>query len=199
MRVLTLDAAGDSCSAGLVVDGLVVMERSGEGGRGQGAVLPRLVQDVLGADARLDQVAVTVGPGSFTGIRAALALAQGIGLAAGAPVVGVTLGAVLAEDEAITDGITFWTAMRARAGHVFLQRGEAVHMHPLDALPDPGGPVVLGGNAAAAVAERWAAHPVRVSDASPRPSTIARAAARHGRPPDPLYVEPPRTSAPKLS
>ena len=47
--------------------------------------------------ADLDLVAVTVGPGSFTGIRAALALAHGLALAAGVPVIGVTVGEALAD------------------------------------------------------------------------------------------------------
>ena len=46
---------------------------------------------------RLDLIAVTVGPGSFTGIRAGLALAHGIALAAGVPIVGVTVGEALAD------------------------------------------------------------------------------------------------------
>ena len=44
----------------------------------------------------LDAVAAVVGPGGFTGIRAALALAEGIGLGAGIPVIGVTTGEALA-------------------------------------------------------------------------------------------------------
>ena len=68
--MLTLDAALDGCLAGLVVDGVVVAVRSGPGGRGQAAMLPVLALDVLAGTpaASLDRVAVTVGPGSFTGI-----------------------------------------------------------------------------------------------------------------------------------
>ena len=63
-------------------------------------ILAELVADVLAeagwSPASLDLIAVTVGPGSFTGIRAGLALAHGIGLAAAVPVIGVTTGEALA-------------------------------------------------------------------------------------------------------
>lgn len=191
MRVLTLDAAGDGCSAGLVVDGVVVAVRHGAGGRGQAAALPILARDVLAGD--LSCIAVTVGPGSFTGIRAALALAHGIGLSAGVPVVGVTAGAALEAAAPVPAGWSFWTAVRARSGHVFLERAGAVRMHRLDALPAPPGPALVAGNAAEAVLERWpTARPAGLSE--PEPGAIARAALLRPLPAEPLYVEPPRTT-----
>ena len=193
VRVLTLDAALDGSSAGLVVDGVVAAVRSGPGGRGQAAALPCLARDVLAGTPAvlLHHIAVTVGPGSFTGIRAALALAHGIGLAAGVPVVGVTVGAVLDK----TPGQMFWTAVHGRSGHVLLEMGGAVQLVALDALPRPAGPVLVGGNAAAEVAARLGPIAV-VVPGGPEPSGIAAAAVRHPRPAEPLYVEPPRTTRP---
>ena len=64
------------------------------------ALLPlidRLVSPFEGGFESLDRVAVTVGPGSYTGLRVGISAARGIGLAAGVPVVGVaTLSAFLA-------------------------------------------------------------------------------------------------------
>ena len=147
--------------------------------------------------ARLAMVAVTIGPGSFTGIRAALSLAHGIALAAGVPVVGVTVGEALAVPDC---GRSQWVAVDTRRGRVFLERGSGVATLALDGLPDPSGPVSLAGDAAIAVASRLAARgadvlllPARM----PTPAGVA-AAARHRvsagpdpRPVQPLYVDPP--------
>ena len=111
MLVLTLDAAGDGCSAGLVRDGVMVAERSAAGR--SVAMLPGLVQAVL-AGAAPDRVVVTVGPGSFTGVRAALALAKGLGLGFGVPVHGVTAGAALRA--ATPSARPVWVVIDSRPG-----------------------------------------------------------------------------------
>ena len=84
MRVLALDAALWRCSVGLVLDGRLVASRLGDAGHGAAAELPDMTAAVLAevalAASSLDLVAVTVGPGSFTGMRAALSLAHGIAL-----------------------------------------------------------------------------------------------------------------------
>jgi len=199
--ILTLDAALAGCSAGVVGPDVVLAERFAAGSRGQLAGLPAMVQAALEQagikPADLTMIAVTIGPGSFTGIRAALALAHGIGLAAGVPVVGVTVGEALAGPD---DGRAQWIAIDSRRGRIFLERGADVATVALDALPYPWGPVSLAGDAAGAVASRLAARGVDVllrPERLPAPFGIAAAARRRTavgpdtRPAQPLYVDPP--------
>lgn len=199
--ILALDAALSGCSAGVVgLDG-VLAERRAMGARGQVAALPAMAQAVLSeagiVPARLAMVAVTVGPGSFTGIRAALSLAHGIAIAAKVPLVGVTVGEALAVPD---QGRSQWVAVDTRRGRVFLDCGAGIATVALDALPDPPGPVSLAGDAAIAVASRLAARgadvlllPARM----PTPAGVAAAGCRRvsaepdARPVQPLYVDPP--------
>ena len=192
--VLTLDAAGEGCAAGLVVDGVERMERVLAGGRGSAAALPDLVHGLL-RDAGLvapDLIAVTVGPGSFTGVRAALALAHGIGLGAGVPVRGAAVGAAIRAAclAAFPGGMPVWVALDSRRARVFLDIAGVVTAVPLDALPVPDGPVALAGDAAAAVAARLpATYEVRVlPETRARPAGIAGAASG---PALPCYVDAP--------
>ncbi|MFL5251976.1 MAG: tRNA (adenosine(37)-N6)-threonylcarbamoyltransferase complex dimerization subunit type 1 TsaB, partial [Rhodopila sp.] len=101
MRIFALDSAVSRCSATIVADGTVIAGQQQDLDRGHATVLAVMAQGCLRdaglTAADLDLVAVTVGPGSFTGIRGGIALAQGIGLAAGCPVIGVTVGESLAE------------------------------------------------------------------------------------------------------
>ncbi len=204
--ILTLDAALGGCSAGVIGPAGVLAERRADGARGQVATLPAMAQAALAqagaVPAQLAMVAVTIGPGSFTGIRAALSLAHGVALAAGVPVVGVTVGEALRVPGA---GRAQWVAVDSRRGRVFLDRGGAVATVALDALPDPSGPVSVAGDAAVAVASQLAARgfdvlllPARV----PTPAGVAAAARRRmaagpdARPAQPLYVDPPEARPP---
>jgi tRNA threonylcarbamoyladenosine biosynthesis protein TsaB len=215
MRILALDSAQARCTAALVVDDAVVTTRSETHGQGQEAVLPVMVQEVLARAAAagrpgemspcIDLIAVTIGPGSFTGIRAGLALAHGIGLALGVPVVGVTVGEAIADAFPHLGDRVLWTVTDSRRGHIFLERdGETVSLAH-EALPPVPGKVAIAGGAALQVAARLAATGVNVMLTDARfalPRHIAWVATqRHAgalpqRPAQPLYVDPPEAKLP---
>jgi tRNA threonylcarbamoyladenosine biosynthesis protein TsaB len=192
----------------LLRDGVVLAERAAAGGRGQAASLAPMLATVLAEAAvpasDLDGIAVTVGPGSFTGLRAALALAHGLALATGRPLVGVTVAEALAMALPASDRAV-WCAIDSRRGRVFLDIGGATQSVALDALPHAAAPVTVTGDAAALVAARLAARgdDVLLSDARlPRAADVARVGAQRlagGLPPmaaQPLYVDLPEARLP---
>lgn len=204
-RVLVIDCALPLCRVALLDGDAVLVERELEARHGQASLLPGLVAALLDAHGRsLDRIVANVGPGSFTGLRAALSLAHGLALASGAVLVGVTGGEALAG--AAAGGRALWVATPARAGRVFLERGGVACSVPLDALPAAGGPVLVAGAAAAEVAllmERRG-DDVRVGVcAGPGASALAAAAQRRVEgvlPPRavlPLYVDAPEASLPR--
>ena len=206
MRILVLDSALARCTAAIVVDDVVMAARSVDGKRGHEAVLPTMARDVLvEAAADPDLVAVTVGPGSFTGIRAGLALAHGIALGLGVPVVGVTVGEAIADAFPHLGDRVLWTVTDSRRGHVFLERGDEILSLVIEALPIPARKVAIAGSAATHVAARLAGAGANVmlTDARfPQPRHIALVAARRHAgdiPPlaaQPLYVDPPEARLP---
>src|SRR4051812_23746860 len=107
MLILAFDTTMAACSVAVWRDGATVAARHAPMERGQAEALMPLV-DVCMKDAdvafdTLTRIAVTVGPGSFTGVRVGLAAARGFGLALKIPVIGATTGEVLAHGAA-SDG-----------------------------------------------------------------------------------------------
>src|SRR5690606_21931225 len=91
LRVLGIDTALGACSACVLDGSTVLAEETMVLARGHAEALLPLVERVMaavpGGFDSLDRVAVTVGPGSFTGLRVGISAARAIGLAAGVPVV----------------------------------------------------------------------------------------------------------------
>lgn len=211
MIILALDAALGRCSACVVSDGVVLARRHQEGGRGQAALLAPMVAEVLTgaglAATSLNAVAVTIGPGSFTGLRAAIALAQGISAGAGCPLIGVTIAEALIEalpaDAASRD---IWVAIDSRRDRVFLLRGTDRAAYALDRLPRATGRIAVAGDAAIAVACRLAARAtasVMLTDARlPDAAMVAAVAARRLAgdlpmlPVEPMYIDAPEAKLP---
>lgn len=100
MKILAIDSAHGTCSAAYFNGDRVVSEIAEEMERGQAERLIPMVQDVLKQAGvgfkEIEAVAVTTGPGSFTGVRVGLAAADGIALAAGLPMIGVSVLETLA-------------------------------------------------------------------------------------------------------
>ncbi len=210
MLILGLDATLARCSAAVVADGVLRAERREEGERAYATSLPLLLQAVLAeasvtADA-LDGVAVCVGPGSFTGLRAAIALASGLALASARPLVGVTVAEALVEAVPGRGASRLWVAIDNKRGGVFLHTGEGDFAAvPLAALPVARQPVLVAGDAAPAVAARLTAR-----GEVARPSDVRLPLARHVAlvgarrlagalaplPAQPIYVEAPAVVLP---
>ena len=100
MRLLAIDTALEACSVG-VVDGARQVLKSEVIGRGHAERLMGMVKAAMDeaglAYDDLDRITVTVGPGSFTGLRVGIAAARGLALTTGAPAVGIGTLAIHAE------------------------------------------------------------------------------------------------------
>lgn len=210
MRVLVIDTALGLCTAGVFeVAGTtrVLGLRSEPMTKGHSERLGGLARDAVaeaGGFGVVDRIAVTVGPGSFTGLRVGLAFAQGLGAALNRPVVGVsTLDALAASAEA--DDIA--ALIDARRGQVYARFWrDGVADGPSEALPldqaaeriaalRPG--AVLVGSGAALFAETPSA--VILDLAGPSPEALARLAAGldpAAAPPSPLYLRAPDATPP---
>jgi tRNA threonylcarbamoyladenosine biosynthesis protein TsaB len=181
MLILAIDTALDACAAGVLDTeaGKLIAQESAGMKRGHAEALMPLLGRVIKASgagfADLDRVAVTTGPGSFTGLRVGLSAARGIALAADKPVVGVTTLAAYAAPVVNQGGQhPVISAIDARHDHVYFQV-VAGNGSPLvwpcvvpiaEALQAAQfGAAHLVGNAAAMLAARWSADapPVQVS------------------------------------
>ena len=128
MIILAIDTAGADCAAGLYDTGAGVLlaARQETIGKGHAERLMAMIDEVF-ADSTLamqdiDLIAVTVGPGSFTGIRVGVAAARGLALALSRPVVGVGTLEALA-DAAFEKGVEgpLMALIDARRGEIYGQ------------------------------------------------------------------------------
>jgi tRNA threonylcarbamoyladenosine biosynthesis protein TsaB len=128
MRVLAIDTALALCPAAVLdtQHGGILASESLPMTRGHAEALMPLLKRVMDEAGMtfpdIDRVAVTTGPGSFTGLRVGIAAARGIALAADKPAVGLsTLSAYAAPHMAADDKFPVVAAIDARHAHVYLQ------------------------------------------------------------------------------
>jgi tRNA threonylcarbamoyladenosine biosynthesis protein TsaB len=189
MRVLAIDTALAACAAAVLdTEHGIVASESLPMVRGHAeALIPLIARVMKQSDMSfrdLGRIAVTTGPGSFTGVRVGLAAARGFGVATGVPVVGVSTLSVYAAPYLAGNGKTsVVAAIDARHDHVFLQvfgpGGQTLvtpRLAPLREAVDAASatPACLVGSAARAVADGLAknAAPPRAVDPREAPDIV---------------------------
>jgi len=214
MLILAIDTALDACAAGVLdsVAGRLIAQESQPMKRGHAEALMPLIARVIEqsgiAFAALDRIAVTTGPGSFTGLRVGLSAARGIALAANKPVVGLTtLTAYAAPLVSENCEHPIISAIDARHDHVYLQavsgNGSSLIRPRLASIEEALGAARFGaphlvGNAAKILADRWPAQalpPLRV-DPQPAPDIawvawLGAAVSPNTAPARPFYLRAP--------
>jgi tRNA threonylcarbamoyladenosine biosynthesis protein TsaB len=220
MLILAIDTALDACAAGVLDTGAgkLIAQESQAMKRGHAeALMPliaRVIKDSGIAFSSLDRIAVTTGPGSFTGLRVGLSAARGIALAANKPVVGLTtLTAYAAPVVSQNAEQPVISAIDARHNQVYFQavRGDGSplilpRVAPIEEALDASrfGAPHLVGNAANILAARWPAHappPFKVdAQAAPDIAWVAwlgAAVSPSTAPARPFYLRAPDAKLPK--
>lgn len=220
MLILAIDTALDACAAAVLDTeaGKLIAEESQAMKRGHAEALMPLIGRVIAASGiaftGLGRIAVTTGPGSFTGLRVGLSAARGIALAANVPVVGVTtLASYAAPIVSQNAEHPVVCAIDARHDHVYLQvvsgNGGALvrpRVAPIAEALNTGrfGPPHLVGNAAGLIADRWpsqAAPPFKVdTQSAPDISWVGwlgAAVSPNTAPARPFYLRAPDAKPPK--
>ena len=214
MLILAIDTALDACAAGVLDTdaGKLIAQESLAMKRGHAEALMPLIARVMKASgvafAALDRIAVTTGPGSFTGLRVGLSAARGIALAANKPVVGLTtLTAYAAPVVSESGEYPVISAIDARHDQVYFQvvsgNGSSLirpRVAPIEealAAARFGAPYLVG-NAARILSQRWPADvppPFKV-DAQPAPDIawvawLGAAVSPNTAPARPYYLRAP--------
>jgi len=167
MKILAIDTSGDACSAALLLGPELeqCLEREP---RRHGELLLRMMEGLLArsgiALTQLDALAFGRGPGSFTGVRIAASVAQGVAFGADLPVVPVSTLAALAQGHFRSDGFTrVLSALDARMGELYwgpYQLGERNVMLPagVEEVASPELVVLPEGSGWSGIGSGWAAH-----------------------------------------
>jgi tRNA threonylcarbamoyladenosine biosynthesis protein TsaB len=220
MLILALDTALDACSAAVLdtTTSKTIAIESQAMKRGHAEALMPLIARVMAASGvaftALDRIAVTTGPGSFTGLRVGLSAARGIALAADKPVVGLTtLTAYAAPVVAENGEHPIISAIDARHDHVYFQvvSGDGSPLIKPKVAPiaealeaSQFGAPLLVGNAAKILADRWPADAPPPFKVEPQPAPdinwvawVGAAVSPESAPAKPYYLRAPDAKPPK--
>jgi len=213
MRILAVDTALGGCSVALLEDDTILAHIFEAMDRGHAERLAPMVDEMMRvaeADfAGLDRLAVTTGPGTFTGQRVGLAFMRGLRLALDKPLVGVTTLEVIATsamaETNATKAAVIHDARRAEA-YLLLQNGDTTVLEPTVMLFTDAverirafGPCVLAGTGAQIASEALATDFALSSIRQPDALWVARLALQRPaplQPPGPLYLRAPDAKLP---
>jgi tRNA threonylcarbamoyladenosine biosynthesis protein TsaB len=214
MLILAIDTALDACAAGVLDTeaAKLIAQESQPMKRGHAEALMPLIARVIKASGvtfeALDRIAVTTGPGSFTGLRVGLAAARGIALAADKPVVGLTTLTAYAAPIVSQNGEQpVISAIDARHDHVYFQvvsgNGSSLMRPRVGPIEEVLGASRFGaphlvGNAARILADRWKADAPPPFNIDPQPAPdiawvawLGAAVSPNAAPARPFYLRAP--------
>ncbi len=172
--LLALDSSTDTMALALVAQGQTRVFEAQGGAQASARMLPEVKALLAGAGvamADLDAIAFGQGPGAFTGLRTACAVAQGLAFGLDKPVLAIDSLMLVAEDaHAQGAGDDIWVAMDARIGEIYAARygriGGAWHVVEAPALYKPealaahwGEPAAVAGTALNEYAEALGSFP----------------------------------------
>ena len=158
--ILAFDTSSAACTAALFEAGACIAHSDERIGRGHAERLVPMIAELLGG-RRADQILVGVGPGSFTGIRVAIAAAHGMAIGWGAELKGMASLALLASGVKLEGEVA--AAVIGGHGELFVQqfdaatsnpRSELRNLAPREAARFATAPLVIGSGAEQLVRER---------------------------------------------
>ena len=117
--ILAIDTSTDRTSVAIVREGKSLIELHHDDALAHGEVLPKLVQEALAIENKIDLVAIGMGPGPFTGLRVGISFSQSFALAREIPWKGVSSLDAIAVDAGAED---FIVAIDARRKELFWAR-----------------------------------------------------------------------------
>lgn len=188
--------------------GLVLGARHEFMDRGQAEALAPMVQDTMAlagvAFKDLTRIAVTTGPGTFTGVRIGLAMARGLGVALNIPMTGINSLAAIACNETAGD-LPIVVAVDARDNEIYFaafdQSGKEITAPTIVTLTNgyrfmPSGPARIVGTAAGLLLHQLDGQPYLYSDVGDLPVAqnfvkLVASIPTSTVPPEPLYLRPP--------
>ena len=220
--IIGIDSATSGCSVAIMAGGRVLASRAKEMSRGQAEELMPMVAAALKEAAitptDLDLVAVSIGPGSFTGLRIGLAAARGLALSLSIPCIGVSTfeTCAAAVDKTVLAERKLLVAIETRRDDIYAQLfdeglnplspGAAMSDAGLGLLVAANNVVVAGDGAPRAVAMlKGCECNAQLLDANIQPGAIEACAIAGPRyvpgemppPPQPLYLRPPEAKIPQ--
>ena len=156
MRILAIETSTRAAGAAVLFDGKILAESLRESPQSFSETLMPQVEEVIkisGAFENLEAVAVTIGPGSFTGLRIGLATAKALAYAWRTKIIGVPTLAVLAQNFPFAKVLPLVDAQKNRAYCQLFQSGEPLteaQVKPIDAAvveaSQTGGEIFLCGD-----------------------------------------------------
>lgn len=145
--ILNIETSTTCCSVALTSEGAILQHSEDFEGRNHAVVLSGFIKNALDHlrrhEMQLDAVAVSIGPGSYTGLRIGLSEAKGLAYALGIPLIGVntlmlmTVGVMFGHDE-LPDDVLYAPMIDARRMEVYT----AVYDRALDTVMQPA-PLIL--------------------------------------------------------